>query len=75
MCRGRSWTKLGRSMDKRLYYRLCVSCRIDTWQIVYLLYEDACPIYQFIKMRFMYINVPWTSMDLAAQPQRLRDKA
>ena len=39
-----TWTKLGRSMDKRLYYRLCVSCRIDTWQIVYLLYEDACPI-------------------------------
>ena len=27
-----------------LYYRLCVSRRIDTWQIVYLLYEDACPI-------------------------------
>ena len=39
-----TWTKLGRSMDKRLYYRLCVSCRIATWQIVYLLYEDACPI-------------------------------
>ena len=38
------WTKHGRSMDKRLYYRLCVSRRIDTWQIVYLLYEDACPI-------------------------------
>ena len=33
----------GRSMDKRLYYRLCVSRRIDTRQIVYLLYEDACP--------------------------------
>ena len=39
-----TWTKHGRSMDKRLYYRLCVSRRIDTWQIVYLLYEDACPI-------------------------------
>ena len=26
------------------YYRSCVSRRIDTWQIVYLLYEDACPI-------------------------------
>ena len=38
------WTKHGRSMDKRLYYRLCVSRRIDTRQIVYLLYEDACPI-------------------------------
>ena len=51
-------------MDKRLYYRLCVSRRIDTWQIVYLLYEDACPIiYQFINMRFRYINVPWTLMD------------
>ena len=38
-----TWTKHGRSMDKRLYYRLCVLRRIDTWQIVYLLYEDACP--------------------------------
>ena len=25
-----TWTKHGRSMDKRLYYRLCVSRRIDT---------------------------------------------
>ena len=44
-----TWTKLGRSMDKRLYYRLCVSCRIDTWQIVYLLYEDACSIISIYK--------------------------
>ena len=33
-----------------LFNQLCVSCRIDTWQIrvgpplVYLSYEDPCPI-------------------------------
>ena len=27
----------------RLYYPLCVSCRIDTWQIVYLSNKDPCP--------------------------------
>ena len=27
----------------RLYYPLCVSHRIDTWQIVYLSYKDPCP--------------------------------
>ena len=27
----------------RLYYPLCVSRRIDTWQIVYLSYKDHCP--------------------------------
>ena len=27
----------------RLYYPLCVSRRIDTWQIVYLSYKDPCP--------------------------------
>ena len=26
-----------------LYYPLCVSRIIDTWQIVYLSYEDPCP--------------------------------
>ena len=37
--------RLGREFTvSTLYYRLCVSRRIDTWQIVYLLYEDACPI-------------------------------
>ena len=25
------------------YYPLCVSRRIDTWQIVYLSYKDTCP--------------------------------
>ena len=42
------WTKHGRNMDDPWInvsiYRLCVSRRIDTRQIVYLLYEDACPI-------------------------------
>ena len=27
----------------RLYYPLCVSRRIDTWQIVYLPNKDPCP--------------------------------
>ena len=27
----------------RLYYPLCVSRRIDTWQIVYLSNKDPCP--------------------------------
>ena len=38
----------GQSADNRdftidLYYPLCVSRRIDTWQIVYLSYKDPCP--------------------------------
>ena len=47
-CVQRASINHGRNMDDPwinvLYYRLCVSRRIDTWQIVYLLYEDACPI-------------------------------
>ena len=29
--------------DNRLYYPLCVSRRIDTWQIVFLSSQDPCP--------------------------------
>ena len=42
---------------------LCVSHRIDTWQIVYLSYKDPCPKHQFNKVILRYINVPWTPMD------------
>ena len=44
--------------DNRLYYPLCVSRRIDTWQIVYLSSKDPCPT----------ISIPratWTAMELA----------
>ena len=35
--------KLSASRDfYRLYYPLCVSRRIDTWQILYLSYKDPC---------------------------------
>ena len=33
----------GQSWLYRLYYPLCVSRRIDTWQIVYLSNKDPCP--------------------------------
>ena len=39
---------------------LCVSRRIDTWQIVYLSYKDPCPT---ISIRKSEIHVPWTPMD------------
>ena len=50
-----TWTKHGRNIDdpwingsSREFTVSITSCarsrRIDTWQIVYLLYEDACPI-------------------------------
>ena len=53
--------KLSASRDfYRLYYPLCVSRRIDTWQILY--YRIRIPVtvlqYQFIKVRIKYINVP-----------------
>ena len=68
----------GQSADNRdflyrLYYPLCVSRRIDTWQIVYLSYNYkpgsltlSYPVqYQFIKVRLRYIqfNVPRAPMD------------
>ena len=47
----RSWLQIivnipvnNKATVSTLYFRLCVPRRIDTWQIVYLLYEDACPI-------------------------------
>ena len=40
----------------RLYYPLCVSRRIDTWQIVYLSYNDPC---RTISNHKRYIHVPW----------------
>ena len=36
-------------------YPLCVSRRIDTWQIVYLSYKDICPT---ISIPIRYIHVP-----------------
>ena len=36
-----------------LYYPLCVSRRIDTWQIVYLSYMDPCPTISIHKSTFM----------------------
>ena len=36
-------------------YPLCVSRRIDTWQIVYLSYKDHCPT---ISIHKRYIHVP-----------------
>ena len=33
----------GQSGLYRLFYPQCVSRRIDTWQIVYLSYNDPCP--------------------------------
>ena len=39
-----------------LYYPLCVSRRIDTWQVVYLSYKEPCPA---ISIHKRYIHVPW----------------
>ena len=45
VCPRRASINHARNMDDPwIYYRLCISRRIDTWQIVYLLYKDACPI-------------------------------
>ena len=46
----------------RLYYPLsvCVSRRIDTWQIVYLSHKEPCPT---ISIHKRYIHVPWPPMD------------
>ena len=55
--------------DNRLYYPLCVSHRIDTWQIVYLSSKDPCPTISINKIEIeRYINIPratWTAMELA----------
>ena len=42
---------------------LCVSCRIDNWQIVYLAYRIRVPVlqYKLIKVRLRYIDVPMDS--------------
>ena len=53
----------GQSGLYRLYYPLCASSRIDTWQIVYLSYKDPCPI---ISIHKRYIHVPWTTMEQRA---------
>ena len=45
----------------RLYYPLCVSRRIDTWQIVYLSNKDPCPKISIHKSE---IEVPWTAMEI-----------
>ena len=39
----RPWTFFRLPWLYRLYYPLCVSRRIDTWQIVYLSNKDPCP--------------------------------
>ena len=46
----------GQSWLYRLYYPLCVSRRIDTWQIVYLSYKDPCPT---ISIHKRFSRVPW----------------
>ena len=40
-----------REFTVSISYRLCVSRGIATWQIVYLLYEDACPIIAYKKTK------------------------
>ena len=49
------WTIGGQSWLYRLYYPLCVSRRIDTWQIVYLSYNEPCLT---ISIHKRYIHVP-----------------
>ena len=49
---------------------LCLSRRIDTWQIVYLSYKDPCPTKSIhkskIKVRtLMSHGRSWTAMELA----------
>ena len=39
--------------DNRLYYPLCVSRRIDTWQIVYLSSKYPCPTISIHKIEIM----------------------
>ena len=52
--------------DNRLYYPLCVSRRIDTWQIVYLSSKDPCPTIHKIEIRYINIRrATWTAMELA----------
>ena len=45
----------------RLYYPLCVSRRIDTWQIVYVSNKDPCPKISINKSE---IKVPWSAMEI-----------
>ena len=46
----------------RLYYPLCVSCRIDTWQIVYLSYKEPCPTISIHKRYIDGHGRPLTTM-------------
>ena len=50
------WTIGGQYLLYRLYYLLCVSRWIDTWQIVYLSYKEPCPT---ISNHKRYIHVKW----------------
>ena len=43
----------------RLYYRLWVSRRIDTWQIVYLSNKDPCPKISIHKSEIK-VGLPWS---------------
>ena len=45
----------------RLYYPLCISHIIYTWQIVYLSNKDPCPKIAIHKSE---IKVPWTAMEI-----------
>ena len=58
-----------RDVTYRLYYPLCVSCIIDTGQIVYLSNKDPCPKISNHKSE---IKVPWTAMEIHKfqHPQR-----
>ena len=50
-----------RLRDYRLYYPLCISHIIYTWQIVYLSNKDPCPKIYIHKSE---IKVPWTAMEI-----------
>ena len=59
-----SMDKRGPSRDFTVCSIRCVSRRIDTWQIVYLSSKEACPTISIHKSE-IYLNVPWTAMELA----------
>ena len=53
----------------------CVSCRINTWQIVYPSYKGCIRIpdpvlqYKFIEVRLRYINIPRAPWNLRELPR------
>ena len=70
MCRGRSWTKHGRNLADPWINVSITGCAYRAELILgrYFTYSSYCMRmrvlkYHFIKMRFRYINVPWTLMD------------